>query len=136
MRRSDGPLDPLSAEKRSEVMRRVRSSNTALELSVRRALHRQGLRFRLKYPLPGHPDLVFVRARLAVFLDSCFWHGCPRHVRMAHSNKKYWTRKIKGNRDRDGRVRAAYKRSGWSVLRLWEHELKNDFEGAIWTITR
>src|SRR3712207_6107446 len=76
-----GHMDTVSPEVRSRTMRAVKKENTSLERKVRSALHRRGLRFRLYGDLPGKPGIVFVRARVVVFIDSCFWHGCPLHVR-------------------------------------------------------
>jgi DNA mismatch endonuclease (patch repair protein) len=112
-------------------MRRVRSRDTSLERRVRSALHRRGLRFRLSYPLFGKPDVVFVRARVAVFLDSCFWHGCPLHVRLPKSRTEYWYPKIQRNAERDAQTNAAYARSGWKALRFWEHDLTDNFDRCI-----
>lgn len=123
--------DTFSPIERSEIMRRVKGTNTSLEMKVRSALHRRGLRYRLNYPLLGKPDLVFVRARLAVFIDSCFWHGCPLHVRMPSSNQKYWQAKIGRNVERDAKTNAAYKEMSWRIMRIWEHELKEDFDACI-----
>src|SRR5215217_8051536 len=87
---------------RSQLMRTIKSKNSAIELAIRSRLHRCGLRFRIHHALlPGKPDIVFVKARLAVFVDSCFWHGCPDHIRMPKSNTAYWADKIKRNRRRD-----------------------------------
>jgi DNA mismatch endonuclease (patch repair protein) len=80
--------DTFSKNERSEIMRKVKGKNTKPELAVRSALHKRGLRYRLNRPLPGKPDIVFVKARVVVFLDSCFWHGCPRHLRMPKSNQE------------------------------------------------
>jgi DNA mismatch endonuclease (patch repair protein) len=123
--------DTFPTDKRSDIMRRVKSSNTKPELKVRSALHQRGLRYRLNYPLPGRPDIVFVRARVAVFIDSCFWHGCPQHLRMPKSNRQYWTAKIQRNIERDAQVNAEYKHSSWRQLRFWEHDLKEDFDLCI-----
>jgi DNA mismatch endonuclease (patch repair protein) len=123
--------DTVSPEKRSDTMRRVKGKNTSLEMKARRALHRRGLRYRLAYPLPGRPDIVFVRARVAIFIDSCFWHGCPQHLRMPHSNEEYWHAKIARNVDRDNRTNASYKDLEWRLIRLWEHELKENFEACM-----
>lgn len=123
--------DTQSPEKRSDTMRRVKGKNTSLELRVRRALHSRGLRYRLSYPLPGRPDIVFVKARIAIFLDSCFWHGCPQHLRMPHSNEEYWHAKIARNVERDIRTDAAYVDSEWRLIRLWEHELKNNLDVCV-----
>src|SRR3954451_11742190 len=74
----------------------------------------------------GRPDIVFGRAQLAVFVDGCFWHGCPEHGEMPASNREFWETKIGGNRDRDRRQTAALEDAGWTVLRIWEHESLND----------
>lgn len=123
--------DTFSPEQRSEIMRRVKSRNTSLELKVRSTLHKRGLRFRLNYPLPGKPDIVFVKAKIAIFLDSCFWHGCPEHLRMPQSNRDYWLQKIKRNVERDKKINIEYANSGWKILRFWEHEMKGNFGGCI-----
>lgn len=128
--------DTFSPEERSEIMRRVKSRDTSLERRVRSALHRRGLRFRLYCSLPGNPDIVFVRAHVVVFIDSCFWHGCPRHLRMPKSNKRYWNRKIARNAERDARTSATYKQSDWKLLRFWEHELKDNFDRCVKKIER
>lgn len=128
--------DTFSRQERSEIMRRVRSRDTFLELRVRSALHRKGLRFRISYPLPGKPDIVFVRARVIVFLDSCFWHGCPLHVRLPKSRTEYWYRKIQRNMERDAQVSARYAHTGWKVLRFWEHDLARNFDRCVQNIAR
>jgi len=128
--------DTFTPEERSEIMRRVKSQNTSLERKVRSELHRRGLRFRLRYNLHGKPDIVFVRARIAVFIDSCFWHGCPAHLRMPKSNRAYWKRKIARNIERDAETKKAYKKSHWTLMRFWEHDLKQDLEGCAKKIER
>lgn len=75
-------------------------------------------------PLPGNPDFVFPSARLVVFVDGCFWHGCPRHGRKPDSNLSYWLPKLSRNKNRDRKHTITLRRSGWTVLRLWEHELR------------
>lgn len=123
--------DTFSKKERSEIMRRVKGKNTKPELRVRSALHRRGLRYRLDYPLPGKPDLVFVKARVVVFIDSCFWHGCPNHLRMPKSNREYWTAKISRNVERDAKINDEYTRLDWEQLRLWEHDLKENFDMCV-----
>src|SRR2546428_705822 len=93
--------DPIS---RSETMRRVKSTDTTLELKLRKQLWAEGLRYRVRNKLTGRPDIVFVSQRLAIFVDSCFWHGCPEHCRIPSSNRDYWVPKIQRNRERDLRV--------------------------------
>jgi len=103
-----------------------RKRDTAPELALRRAVHALGLRFRVAArPLRGRPwtaDLVFTRRRLAVFLDGCYWHGCPDHCARPRTNSAYWIAKIDRNRDRDLRVDAELRAAGWTPLRIWEHE--------------
>jgi DNA mismatch endonuclease (patch repair protein) len=123
--------DTFSPQQRSEIMRRVKGKDTSLERMLRSALHRRGLRFRLNYPLPGKPDIVFVRQRVVAFVDSCFWHGCPQHLRMPKSNRDYWERKIGRNVQRDKENNAAYENLDWKLIRLWEHDLKDDFERCV-----
>ncbi len=116
--------DDRTQTQRSETMRRVRSKDTSCEVLLRSELHRRGLRYRLHTNLPGKPDIVFVSARVAVFVDGCFWHGCPEHCRMPATNREYWERKIARNRERGGTVTAALSNAGWVVIRLWEHEIR------------
>lgn len=116
--------DDRSAASRSETMRRVRSRDTSCELLLRSELHRRGWRYSLRKKLPGSPDIVLVAARVAVFVDGCFWHGCPEHCRRPSSNTAYWHRKINRNMERDDRVNAELKAAGWRVVRLWEHEVR------------
>jgi len=106
-------------------MQRQRRKDTAPELALRSILHRAGLRFRLDYALAGtrrRADVVFARARVAVFVDGCFWHGCPQHGSWPKANADWWRTKIEGNiqRDRDTDNRLADE--GWTVIRIWEHD--------------
>jgi DNA mismatch endonuclease (patch repair protein) len=121
--------DVFSVEKRSSVMRRVKSKNTSPELKVRRLLTRMGLRYRLhRKDLPGRPDIVMAGRRLAIFVHGCFWHGhdCARGSRAPKANRAYWEAKIGRNRERDGAHRAGLEAMGWRVLTLWECELKDE----------
>jgi DNA mismatch endonuclease (patch repair protein) len=107
-------------------MRAVRSRDTACEMAVRRRVHQAGLRYRVDAaPLPGFrrkADLVFPRARVAVFIDGCFWHGCPAHGTPSKANAMWWRDKIAGNRRRDEATRQVLEDAGWIVRRYWEHE--------------
>lgn len=107
-------------------MRSNRSRDTAPELALRRAVHALGLRYRVAArPIPSirrTADLVFVSARVAVFLDGCFWHGCPIHYRSPSANSTYWSAKVDRNRRRDGEVDSMLAEQGWQVVRVWEHE--------------
>ena len=110
---------------RSEVMRRVRHKDTKPEMAVRRALYAAGIRYRLhSKELPGRPDLVIPRLRLAIFVHGCFWHrheGCPS-CRTPKSRVEFWTTKFRRNVERDAEVKAAITSAGWDVMVIWECE--------------
>ena len=124
-------VDTVSAEKRSQTMRAIRSSNTQFERHFRKLLHNAGLSFATGDKLPGKPDLVFRKAKVAVFLDSCFWHGCRWHCRMPKSNTAYWTEKIERNRRRDRAIRDDYRKTAWTIQRIWEHSIRADPQRCI-----
>jgi DNA (cytosine-5)-methyltransferase 1 len=113
-------------ELRSRIMRAVPAKNTSVEVELRKLLWAAGLRgYRLHDErVPGHPDVIFAPARVAVFVDGCFWHGCAKCYREPKSNQQYWQMKVKRNRERDARVNAACAEQGWRVVRAWEHEIK------------
>jgi len=103
-----------------------RRRDTGPEMALRRALHARGLRYRVDHPLPfdrrRRADVVFPRARVAVFVDGCFWHGCPEHGTMPKANRAFWREKIARNRARDADTDRRLVELGWTVLRFWEHE--------------
>lgn len=103
-----------------------RKRDTGPELALRRALYARGLRYRVAQPpitgLRATADVVFTRARVAVFVDGCFWHACPEHFSAPRTNASYWGPKIQRNRMRDARVNAELSAAGWAVIRIWEHE--------------
>lgn len=107
-------------------MRSNRGRDTRPEIALRSAIHRLGLRYRVNArPLPGvrrTADLVFTRVRVAVFLDGCFWHGCPIHHTVAVTNARFWADKVAANRDRDRDTDRRLIEAGWAVVRIWEHE--------------
>lgn len=107
-------------------MQANRRRDTAPELRLRRELHHRGLRFRVDYEiLPGtrrRADIVFTKARVAVFVHGCFWHGCPTHGTSAKSNAIFWAEKIKTNRERDADTLQQLRRAGWRAIEVWEHE--------------
>lgn len=110
----------------SARMARQHRRDTEPELLLRRELHRLGLRYRVDHPLPGLPrrraDVLFTRARVAVFVDGCFWHGCPDHKTSPANNAAWWTTKLARNVERDRETDAHLIALGWRVLRVWEHE--------------
>jgi DNA mismatch endonuclease (patch repair protein) len=117
--------DTFTKSERSEIMRRVKGCDTKPELILRRLLRSAGVTgYKLnRKDLPGRPDLVISRDRIAVFVDGCFWHGCPRCYRRPSSNRIYWDAKVERNMRRDRRQRGALRRLGWRVIRIWEHEV-------------
>lgn len=119
---------------RSETMSRIRSRNTKPEMLLRRAVWRKGGRYRLHYPLPGSPDMAFVRARVAIFVDGCFWHCCPLHCSMPSSSPEYWSKKLRRNQARDRETNERLRELGWHVVRVWEHEVKWNAEDQASTI--
>ncbi|MBN6730870.1 very short patch repair endonuclease [Burkholderia multivorans] len=125
--------DILPPEQRSARMGRVRQHGTDIELRLRRALWAAGLRYRFAQAkvLPGRPDIVFVSAKVAVFVDGCFWHGCPKHGTKPKSNAEFWDEKIRRNRERDRRVDCELQQAGWRVVRLWEHEVKKELDDCV-----
>src|SRR5665213_1682065 len=119
--------DSVSKEKRSQIMSSVRSKgNEATEMSLIRIFRKhQVTGWRRHRPIPGKPDFVFPRHRLAVFVDGCFWHGCRRHCRMPQDNRRNWQQKTSRNAARDRKTTRLLRRVGWRVLRIWKHYLKN-----------
>ena len=134
--RADTMPDPLTKKERSALMGRVRQSNTDLERIVRSALHRRGYRFRKNLrSLPGSPDVVFTRAKVAVFVDGDFWHGW-KFEEKKHKYKPYWQQKIAENIERDERNFAALREMGWTVIRVWQHEIKKNSESVVERIVK
>ena len=128
-------MDRLDSATRSRLMSRVRSSGTKTTewrfrgLLVQAAI--RGWRIGHRCGLPGNPDVVFHRARLAVFLDGCFWHGCERCRTIPATNSQFWLAKIRKNKHRDQRAVMKLRADGWKVLRIWEHELRYDPRGVL-----
>ena len=117
-------MDTVSKQKRSEIMSRVKSKDSKMETLFRKELWKTGLRYRKnssKYF--GKPDIVLPKYKTTIFVDSCFWHGCKKHCRIPSVRKNYWTQKIARNAERDKKVSKHYKKQGWKIVRIWEHEL-------------
>ncbi|TDW79311.1 very short patch repair endonuclease [Kribbella sp. VKM Ac-2566] len=110
----------------SARMSRQARRDTKPEIELRRRLHRLGYRYRVNYPLPGLPrrraDITFTGRHVVVFVDGCFWHGCPEHGTSPRNNGAWWAEKLRKNVDRDRETDAYLRDAGWTVLRIWEHE--------------
>ena len=119
--------DVFTKAKRSDVMSRIRSKgNAKTELRLLAILRLGGITgWRRHVNLPGKPDFVFRQSRLAVFVDGCFWHGCPRCYRRPSSKRQYWDAKVSRNRARDRAVTRELRKAGWRVIRVWEHGLRD-----------
>ena len=125
--------DLFSKAKRSDVMSRIRSrGNAGTELALMAVFRAHGLKgWRRKQAVFGKPDFVFRSNRVAVFVDGCFWHGCPKHGTQPKSNTAFWSEKLRGNKVRDRLVNTTLRKAGWKVVRVWEHELRRKNEGKL-----
>jgi len=117
--------DVHTKKQRSYNMSMIRRKNTKPELILRKLLSSNGIKgYRLNYRLTGKPDIVFGKYRLAIFIDGCFWHKCPKCFIQPENNKEFWKKKIKGNVERDKKVNKLLKQESWKVIRIWEHLLR------------
>jgi DNA mismatch endonuclease, patch repair protein len=121
-------------------MQAVKRRDTAPELAIRRAVHRIGLRYTVDTPLPiakrRRGDLTFPKQRVVVFVDGCWWHGCPVHARPSGSSAGWWQTKIRRNACRDRETDELLKAEGWTALRFWEHEDPLEVAQQIWAVVR
>jgi DNA mismatch endonuclease, patch repair protein len=117
--------DVFTKAKRSAVMSRIRGrGNKDTELALMKLFRQHGITgWRRNQKVFGKPDFLFRRNRLAIFVDGCFWHGCPRHYKIPIGNRAFWKKKFAANKARDRRVNRALRRIGWQVVRIWEHDL-------------
>lgn len=124
--------DRITKEQRSKNMSHIRSKDTSIELKVRKYLFSLGYRYRVNYKkLPGKPDIVFTKKKIAIFIHGCYWHGHNCNSRYAHvskSNTDYWNTKIQRNQERDKINIEQLEKDGWKVIVLWECEIKENFE--------
>lgn len=117
-------MDRISKQKRSKIMSAIHSKNTKPEITLRKALWSKGLKYRIHYG-KEMIDIAFPTKRLAIFMDGCFWHGCPIHSHIPESNREYWLPKLKKNIERDAAKNEQLRIKGWQVMRFWEHELSD-----------
>ena len=129
-RRRQAPDEPQPTSRSTDpaVSRRMKATrrrDTGAEMRIRSALHQRGWRYRVdtrvEPDVGGRPDLAFTRRRVAVFIDGCFWHGCPEHFTKPNTRSAWWAEKIAQNRARDRRTTVSLEARGWTVLRVWEH---------------
>lgn len=124
-------VDCLTQGQRRYCMSRVRGRNTKPEIALRRALWHRGIRYRKTSNLPGRPDIVVPSRSLAIFVDGCFWHYCPEHASIPKSNTDFWRRKIARNVERDREVNAQLTDLGWTVVRIWEHDIVKEVQQVV-----
>lgn len=127
--------DTISPERRGEIMSHIKSKDTSIELLVRRKLFSMGYRYRVNYKaLPEKPDIVFTKKKVAIFIHGCYWHGHDCGSRYAHSsqsNKMYWGTKIERAKQRDEKHIQALEADGWTVIVLWECQIRQSFDQVI-----
>lgn len=119
--------DVFTKEKRSEVMSRIKGrGNKDTELTIIHIMRKHHISgWRRNYDLFGKPDFVFPKQKIALFVDGCFWHLCPKHFNMPQHNKAFWEKKLAGNKERDRIVTRTLRQEHWKVVRIWEHELSS-----------
>jgi len=124
--------DVLTPKQRKYNMSRIRGKNTNPEKKIRKLLWSQGIRgYRIHYNLLGKPDLVFIRKKIVIFIDGCFWHKCPLCFHEPNTRNEFWMNKINSNVERDLKISKKLKEDGWTVLRFWEHEIIKEPDSVI-----
>lgn len=126
--------DIFSKKKRSQIMSKIRSRETKLEFQFKKLM--KDYKFKYQPKIFGKPDFASKKLKIAVFIDSCFWHKCLRHFRKPKTNNAYWTPKINRNVERAKEVNVFLKKQGWKVLRFWEHEINKNPKKCIAKISR
>ncbi len=125
-------MDNLTEEQRRKNMRNIRSKGTTPERTIMRELRRKKIYFAKHVDkIIGKPDIVFRRKKVVVFVDSDFWHGHPERFIMPKTNREYWEKKIARNKERDLEVTQQLKKQGWTVIRIWEYDIKRDLEKCM-----
>jgi len=130
-------VDVLNLAQRSYNMSRIRGKNTSPEIKIRKMLFSEGIRgYRIHYNLPGKPDIVFIKKKIAIFIDGCFWHKCPICFKAPETRKKFWLEKINKNVERDLEINELLKNMGWKVIRIWEHDVRKNPTNVVIMITQ
>jgi DNA mismatch endonuclease, patch repair protein len=125
-------VDVLTQEQRKFNMSRIRGKNTGPEVKLRKLLFAEAIRgYRIHHNLPGKPDIVFTKKKIAIFVDGCFWHKCPVCFQEPETRKEFWMKKIQSNVDRAAKVNAQLRTDGWTVIRIWEHEIRKEPEEVV-----
>lgn len=130
--------DVHTKQQRSKNMAAIRSKgNESTEAAFLSLLKTNKIRgWRRHYPIEGNPDFAFPKDKVAIFIDGCFWHGCKKCMVQPKSNAKFWKSKIEQNKNRDRKVNRALKKSGWKILRVWEHEIQKDGVKIMTTVSK
>ena len=124
--------DVLTPEQRTYNMSKIRGKNTGPEIKLRKMLWSEGIRgYRIHHNLPGQPDIVFTKKKIAIFIDGCFWHKCPACFQEPETRKEFWMKKIQSNVDRDKKVNEQLQAEGWTIIRIWEHEIRKEPETIL-----
>jgi len=123
--------DIFDKKTRSKIMSSIKSKNTKIELLLRKALWKEGLRYRLHYKINGSPDIVFVSKKVAIFVDGDFWHGYQWRKLKPKLKNEFWVKKIKRNMQRDVEIDSILAKNGWRVLRVWEHEINEHLDMCV-----
>jgi len=119
-------MDKFTRAKRSQIMSHVKGRDSKIEVSFRKELWKRGFRYRKNASgYFGKPDIVLKKHKTVIFIDSCFWHGCKKHGSIPAVRKSFWSNKIAQNISRDKEVTKRYKKQGWKIFRVWEHDLRN-----------
>lgn len=128
--------DVLTPAQRKLNMSRIQGKNTGPEVKLRKLLFAEGIRgYRIHFNLPGKPDIVFTKKKIVIFIDGCFWHKCSVCFQEPDTRKEFWMKKIQSNVDRDKKVNEQLRSEGWTIIRIWEHDVRKKPEDAVKMIT-
>lgn len=129
--------DVLNQDQRKLNMSHIRAKNTKPEVKLRKFLSAAGFRgYRIHFNLPGKPDIVFTKKKIVIFIDGCFWHKCSVCFQEPETHKEFWMKKIQSNVERDKKINEQLKNDGWTVIRIWEHDIRKSPENVVSEITK